>query len=167
MQPDAEVALLRRALDGDLEGFNGLVELYQRAVFNLCLRMLGSPPAAEDAAQDAFLSAYRSLRTFRGSAFRPWLMRIAANACTDELRRRGRRPALSLDAPVAGSDDHIDVPDPALGSVRMTAPPPRLSATPAAIHWTGPALGQHNGEVYGALGLDAAELEALRGDGII
>lgn len=115
MQPDAEVALLRRALDGDLEGFNGLVELYQRAVFNLCLRMLGSPPAAEDAAQDAFLSAYRSLRTFRGSAFRPWLMRIAANACTDELRRRGRRPALSLDAPVAGSDDHIDVPDPAAG----------------------------------------------------
>ncbi|MBI2015418.1 MAG: CoA transferase [Candidatus Rokubacteria bacterium] len=60
-----------------------------------------------------------------------------------------------------------DVPDPALGSVRMTAPTPRLSATPAAIRWPGPALGQHNGEVYGALGLDAAELEALRRDGII
>ncbi len=114
-QSNIEAALLRRALDGDLEGFNGLVEVHQRAVFNLCLRMLGSPQAAEDAAQDAFLSAYRSLRTFRGAAFRPWLMRIAANACTDELRRRGRRPALSLDAPVAGSDNHFDAPDPAAG----------------------------------------------------
>ena len=114
-KPDAEAALVLRALDGDLDGFNGLVELHQRAVYNLCLRMLGSAPAAEDAAQDAFLSAFRSLRTFRGTSFRPWLMRIAANACTDELRRRGRRPALSLDAPLAGSDEHIDVPDPAVG----------------------------------------------------
>ncbi len=112
---DAEALLVRRALDGDLDSFNGLVDLHQRAVYNLCLRMLGSPPAAEDAAQDAFLSAYRAMRTFRGTAFRPWLMRIAANACTDELRRRGRRPTLSLDAPLAGSDEHIDVPDTAAG----------------------------------------------------
>jgi RNA polymerase sigma-70 factor (ECF subfamily) len=114
-QPDGEDALLRRALDGDLEGFNGLVELHQRAVFNLCLRMLGSGPAAEDATQEAFLSAYRSLRTFRGMAFRPWLMRIAANACTDELRRRVRRPAVSLDAPIADTGNHFDVPDPGEG----------------------------------------------------
>ncbi len=112
---DAEALLVRRALDGDLEGFNGLVDLHQRAVYNLCLRMLGSPAAAEDAAQDAFLSAYRAIQTFRGTAFRPWLMRIAANACTDELRRRARRPALSLDVPLAGSDEHIDVPDTAAG----------------------------------------------------
>lgn len=112
---DAEALLVRRALEGDLEGFNGLVDLHQRAVYNVCLRMLGSPPAAEDAAQDAFLSAYRAIQTFRGAAFRPWLMRIAANACTDELRRRARRPALSLDAPLAGSDEHIDVPDTAAG----------------------------------------------------
>ncbi len=61
----------------------------------------------------------------------------------------------------------VDVPDPELGTVRMTAPTPRLGETPAAIPWTGPALGAHNREVYEALGLDAAELDALTRDGII
>ncbi len=61
----------------------------------------------------------------------------------------------------------VDVPDPQLGSVRMTAPTPRLGATPAAIRSTGPALGAHNREVYESLGLDEAELNALTRDGII
>ncbi len=61
----------------------------------------------------------------------------------------------------------VDVPDPELGTVRMTAPTPRLGETPAAIHWTGPALGAHNREVYESLGLDEAELHALTRDGII
>lgn len=107
---EAESEHLRRALTGDLDAFNGLVELHQRAVFNLCLRMVGSPAAAEDATQDAFLAAYRNIRSFHGRSFRAWLMRIAANACTDELRRRARRPALSLDTPPPGSDEP---PDPA------------------------------------------------------
>jgi RNA polymerase sigma-70 factor (ECF subfamily) len=114
----AEADLLKRAARGDLSAFNGLVDGHQRAVYSLCLRMLGNPQAAEDATQDAFLSAFRSIASFRGSSFRPWLMRIAANACTDELRRRRRRPALSLDAPLPGSDDHLDVPDPAAGPER-------------------------------------------------
>jgi RNA polymerase sigma factor (sigma-70 family) len=113
--PDREPEYLRRALDGDLDAFNGLVDLHQRAVFNLCFRMLGSGAAAEDATQDAFLSAYRNMRGFKGGAFRPWLMRIASNACIDELRRRGRRPAVSLDAPRPGSDEPIDMPDTAAG----------------------------------------------------
>jgi RNA polymerase sigma-70 factor (ECF subfamily) len=109
--PPDEPAHVARARDGDLDAFNALVEQHQRVVFNLCLRMLGSPAAAEDATQDAFLSAYRSIGGFRGGGFRPWIMRIAANACTDELRRRGRRPAVSLDAPAPGSDDPLDVAD--------------------------------------------------------
>jgi RNA polymerase sigma-70 factor (ECF subfamily) len=112
---EAELELVRRARDGDLDAFNALVETHQRAVYNLCLRMVGSPAAAEDGTQDAFLSAYRHIGSFRGSNFRPWLMRIAANACTDELRRRHRRPAASLDAPVSGSDEPLDVPDTAAG----------------------------------------------------
>ena len=61
----------------------------------------------------------------------------------------------------------VDVPDPELGSVRMTAPTPRLGQTPAAIHWAGPALGAHNREVYGSLGIDDAELATLSREGII
>jgi crotonobetainyl-CoA:carnitine CoA-transferase CaiB-like acyl-CoA transferase len=51
--------------------------------------------------------------------------------------------------------------------VRMVAPTPRLAETPAAIAWTGPPLGAHNREVYGALGLSDAELDALQRDGVI
>jgi RNA polymerase sigma factor, sigma-70 family len=72
--------------------------------------MLASPQAAEDATQEVFLAAYRNIQRFRGGVFRAWLLRIAANACTDELRRRRRRPQISLDADdSAGSA--FDLPD--------------------------------------------------------
>ena len=61
----------------------------------------------------------------------------------------------------------VDVPDPELGSVRMTAPTPRLAETPATIRWPGQPLGTHNREVYGELGLDATELKGLAREGII
>ena len=92
----ADEQRLQRARDGDLTAFNELVLEHQGLVFNLCLRQLGQRQAAEDAAQEAFVSAWRNLGGLRG-LFRPWLLRIAANACTDELRRRGRRPQSSLD----------------------------------------------------------------------
>ncbi len=98
MQDDAP--LLSRARGGDLDAFNALVERYQGLVYNVCLRMLGETAAAEDAAQETFLSAYRALERFRGGSFRAWLLRIAANLCYDELRRRRRRP-LPLEAAAA------------------------------------------------------------------
>jgi RNA polymerase sigma-70 factor, ECF subfamily len=113
--PESEADHLRRAAEGDLDAFNRLVELHQRAVYNVCLRMVGEPAAAEDATQDAFIAAYRKITGFRGTSFRAWLMRIASNTCIDELRRRGRRPAVSLDAPLPGAVDPIDVPDPQAG----------------------------------------------------
>ena len=93
--PD-EAEHLRRARAGDLTAFNELVLSYQGLVFSLCLRQLGQRQAAEDAAQEAFVAAWRNLASLRGQ-FRPWLLRIAINACTDELRRRGRRSASSLE----------------------------------------------------------------------
>jgi RNA polymerase sigma-70 factor (ECF subfamily) len=87
---------LRRAREGDLSAFNALVLEHQSLVFNLCFRQLGQRQTAEDATQETLISAWRNIRSLRGP-FRPWLLRIAANACTDELRRRGRRPASSLD----------------------------------------------------------------------
>ena len=64
---------------------------------NLAARMLGSRVQAEDVAQDAFISAYRSLSRFRGGNLRSWLLRIAANGSRDVLRRRMRRPESSLE----------------------------------------------------------------------
>ena len=61
----------------------------------------------------------------------------------------------------------LDVPDPELGAVRMVAPTPRLSDTPATVEWAGPALGAHNQLVYGALGLSATEIDALEREGVI
>jgi len=61
----------------------------------------------------------------------------------------------------------IDVPDADLGAIRMTAPTPRLAATPASVQWAGPPLGAHNREVYGALGVSDAELEEMTRDGIV
>ncbi len=110
-----EAAVLRRARLGDLDAFNSLVDLHQRAVYNLCLRMLGSAAVAEDATQEAFLSAYRHIAACKGDRFRPWMLRIAANACSDELRRRRRRPALSLDEPRRPDEPPLDPADPAPG----------------------------------------------------
>jgi len=97
MWPMEEAELIQRAKQGDLDCFNRLVERYQREVYNLCLRMLGNAPAAEDATQDAFFSAFRGIGKFRGGSFRAWLFRIAANACRDQLRLLRRRPTTSLD----------------------------------------------------------------------
>ena len=105
----AEQNRIERAQTGDLAAFNELVVEFQSLVFNLCLRMLGQPQAAEDAAQEAFINAWRSIGSFRGESFRAWLLRIAANLCRDELRRRGRRSSASLDnALEAGMPDPPD-----------------------------------------------------------
>lgn len=55
--------------------------------------MLSQPQGAEDATQETFFSAYRSLKSFRGGLFRGWLLRIAANQCYDQLRHRQRHPS--------------------------------------------------------------------------
>ena len=115
--PLDEQELVERSRAGDLDAFNSIVVAYQDRVYSLCLRMLGSPQAAEDAAQDAFLSAYRNAGRMRGQNLRAWLFRIAANVCIDEIRRRRRRPQLSLETPAPDSDDArpLDVPDPSAG----------------------------------------------------
>lgn len=103
--------LVTLSQEGDLAAFNALVERYQDQAYNLCWRMLGHREAAQDATQEAFLAAYRNIRRLRGPSFRAWLLRIAANAATDELRRRGRRPQVSLDAPAPDSETAFELPD--------------------------------------------------------
>jgi RNA polymerase sigma factor (sigma-70 family) len=101
---DEERRLVAAAQRGDIESFNALVRLYEARVYNLCYRMLGDADSAGDAAQDAFLSAFRNLRNFRGGSFRSWILRIATNACYDVLRARKRRPSISLDAETDDED---------------------------------------------------------------
>ena len=74
---------------------------------------------------------------------------------------------ISKDPHVIARGILVDVPDPQLGAVRMTAPTPRLAATPAEVRWAGPPLGAHNAEIYGALGISEADLEHLKRDGIV
>lgn len=96
-----EPALIQSAIEGDLNAFNHLVLEYQETAFNVALRMMGDVPSAEDAAQTAFISAYKNIRQYRGGSFRAWVLRMVTNACYDELRRQKRRPTVSLD----GDDD--------------------------------------------------------------
>jgi RNA polymerase sigma factor (sigma-70 family) len=96
--PMDELALVREAQRGDLNAFNRLVVEHQTQVYNLAYRIIGEGDAAADAAQEAFISAYKHLGTYRGGSFRAWLLRIVTNACYDELRRRKRRPVASLEA---------------------------------------------------------------------
>jgi len=95
MEP--EVALVEAARAGDRGAFARLVERYQKPVFSVAYRMLGTPEDAEDAAQESFLRAYRSLGAFdRRRPFSTWLLSIVAHYCIDRLRRRRHR-VLSLD----------------------------------------------------------------------
>ena len=83
--------LVVAALAGDPEAFGTLVERYDQAVYNLCLRTVRDREEARDATQEAFFKAFRSLRTFRlGSKFSTWIFAIAYHACCDRLARRKR-----------------------------------------------------------------------------
>ena len=107
-----EQDFIANALRGDLDAFNALVILHQDTVYSLTFRIMGEAESAADATQEAFISAYRRLETYRGGSFRAWLLRIATNTCYDELRRRKRRPATPMEElPGGESDDGPPLPD--------------------------------------------------------
>ncbi len=96
MIPEAD--LVQQSKNGDLNSFNQLVEKYQGQVYNVALRMLGTPQDAEDITQETFVLAWRAVKSFRGENFRAWLLRIASNACTDMFRGKRGRKVESLDS---------------------------------------------------------------------
>ncbi|EST26404.1 hypothetical protein N566_23925 [Streptomycetaceae bacterium MP113-05] len=119
--PSAEDALLAaRAGEGDEQAFETLVRRHSLVLLSLAHRLLGSRSDAEDAVQDAFVSAWRRLPEFRGdAAFLTWMYRIVTNRCLNQLR--SRRPVTDLDS----------VPEPAAPEYRSS--PARAAETQAAL----------------------------------
>jgi RNA polymerase sigma factor (sigma-70 family) len=103
---DDETELVERARSGDDRAYGLLVERHQALAFRAAYLVTRSAEDAEDAAQDAFVKAYRALPRFRrGAPFRPWLLRIVANEARNRRRSARRREALALRAagdPVSG-----------------------------------------------------------------
>ena len=99
------------ARQGDQSAFEQLVHLYEKRVLALTTRMCKNPADAEEAAQEAFLSAWQGLPFFRGDAsFSTWLYRLASNACVDLLRREGRRQSAA--GPSLNDEEvQLEVPD--------------------------------------------------------
>lgn len=92
-----ERMLVRRAMRGDLQAQDMLFGRYRSRLYRLALRLLHSKEEAEDAVQDALLSAYRNLGTFEGrSLFSTWLTRIVVNAALVRMRRQRARPETFL-----------------------------------------------------------------------
>lgn len=89
-----------RVQRGDLAAFETLVERYRQPIFSFIQRTLQNLDDSEDLAQQVFVQAWKASGRYRVAArFSTWLFTIARNLCLNELRRRGRHPTESLDAP--------------------------------------------------------------------
>jgi RNA polymerase sigma-70 factor, ECF subfamily len=102
--PDAELML--RVKKGDAQAFEELVDKYKQPILNFIYRTLRDSPDAEDIAQNVFIQVFKSADRYRVEAkFSTWLYTIARNLCLNEIRRRSRHPAESLDAAENPDDD--------------------------------------------------------------
>jgi RNA polymerase sigma-70 factor (ECF subfamily) len=116
----SDEALLGRYCQGEAEALRVLIERYHDDLLRFLVRLTGDRHMAEDVFQDTWIQVAQSAPTFDiGRRFRPWLLTIGANKGRDALRRKMRRPALELSAPVGGSSDegattYVPGPDSAL-----------------------------------------------------
>ena len=96
LDPDAQLML--RVKRGDLAAFEELVEKYKQPVMNLIYRSIQDLAEAQDLSQQVFVQVFKAAHRYRISAkFSTWLFTIARNLCQNEIRRRSRHPADSLD----------------------------------------------------------------------
>ncbi|MEY2409931.1 MAG: hypothetical protein QOF48_2601 [Verrucomicrobiota bacterium] len=95
-----------RVKGGDFAAFEELVNKYKQPVMNVVYRTLRDATEAEDLAQHVFLQVFKSAHRYEVAAkFSTWLFTIARNLCLNEIRRRSRHPADSLDEPAFEDDD--------------------------------------------------------------
>ncbi|MCX6884316.1 MAG: sigma-70 family RNA polymerase sigma factor [Verrucomicrobia bacterium] len=123
-ETDPDAALMMKVKEGDMTAFAELADKYKQPVINLAYRMLRDLAEAEDLAQAAFLQVYRSAARYEvSSKFSTWLFTIARNLCLNEIRRRSRHPADSMDAP---GIDGGDSPQAQFEDRRTSSPPDLL-----------------------------------------
>jgi RNA polymerase sigma-70 factor, ECF subfamily len=122
-RPLEETELTARAKRGDVDAYEELVRIHQGIAFRTAYVFTGSAEDAQEAAQDAFVKAFRALDRFRpGAPFRPWLLKIVANEARNRRRAAGRREALAVRAAAgAGSEDAAPSPEAALLSAERRA----------------------------------------------
>jgi RNA polymerase sigma-70 factor (ECF subfamily) len=124
VQPDPDAALMLRAKRGDRAAFAELVEKYKQPVMNFVFRSLRDEIEAEDLAQNVFLQVFKSRARYRQTAkFSTWLFTIARNLCLNEIRRRSRHPAESIEEEHA---EHEDQPHRQYEDKSQMAPPEQL-----------------------------------------
>ena len=122
--PDPDAVLMLRVKRGDRAAFAGLVEKYKQPVMNFVYRSLRDETEAEDLAQNVFLQVYKSRSRYKQTAkFSTWLFTIARNLCLNELRRRSRHPAESIEETHAENEDQ---PLRQFEDKSQMAPPERL-----------------------------------------
>lgn len=100
MTSEADIAvatLIERARTGDGRAFEDLARHEERALYRHAARIVGPGADAEDVVQDAFVSAWRSIRSFEGPSFRAWMFRIVTNRALDHVRARKRHAELPLE----------------------------------------------------------------------
>jgi RNA polymerase sigma-70 factor (ECF subfamily) len=119
--PDPDAALMLLAKDGDMRAFEQLVEKYKQPIVNLMFRMLHDFSEAEDLAQTVFIRVYQSASRYEVSAkFSTWIFTIARHVCLNEIRRRSRHPADSIESNLPDADE----PAPRQFEDRKTFTPP-------------------------------------------
>lgn len=111
MDREEEKRLVSLAQSGDMQAFEALVCASERLVYALALKTLGNEQDAQDASQEAFIKAYRSIGSFKGdSRFSAWLYRLTKNTCIDMLRRRKDETSLTLEND-EGEESQLDISD--------------------------------------------------------
>src|SRR5579863_10378420 len=104
---DPDAALMLRVKRGDRDAFAELVEKYKQPLFNFICRTLRDEAESEDLAQNVFLQVYKSRQRYQQTAkFSTWLFTIARNLCLNEIRRRSRHPADSIEESHSDSEEH-------------------------------------------------------------
>lgn len=104
--------LAEQALSRPKREFDKLVQRHHKQAYNVAYRLTGNHNDAEDLTQEAFVRAFRFFDNYRRELpFENWLFRIMSNLFIDETRRRSKIKTQSIDAPIAGTDLMLEIPD--------------------------------------------------------